>query len=1024
MGHRIEVSSTIPDARAEQKRVELERAGLQVEGVHISDVYTIDADLSSDQPERVAEMLSNPVFQDSVVNQTRAPENFDYAVEIGFHPGVTDNVGTTAQEGVEDLLGTSFTNRTVYSSQLFFLSGDLTREDAQRVGTLSANPLIQRVQVKSREEYDTDNGMGITIPMVKLDEDPRVSIVDVLSVDDLELQRIGKMGIFDHNRSLTAEEYGQLRATYHNDSLNFGDLFEADGGFFQKIRRGPLALDLICMKAIQENARREDRNPTDVEVERTGQTWSEHCKHTKFADPIDDIEEGLFNRYIRGATERIRKAKGDDDFCVSVFTDNAGIIRFDKDNNITLKAETHNSPSALDPYGGAGTGIVGVNRDPMGTGLGSRPFLNISGPFCFADPNDQTFLYKGPNFTQKMLSSRQIHDGVVKGVNVGGNCSGIPTSHFRNVFDSRYKGKPLVFVGTFGVMPRISAGRPSHEKAARPGDYIVMVGGRVGKDGIHGATFSSEAMDSGSPSTAVQIMDPITQKKMSDALIKEARDRCLYTSITDNGAGGLSCSVNEMAKESGGCEYHLDRVPQKYPGLRPDEIDISESQERMTLSVPPENWQEFSGLMTSRGVEATVIGTFTDSGRSVTYFDGIKVADLDMDFLHGGVPQRPMTTTFQRGEYEEPDFEEPADLTATLHSMLGRQNIASLEFIAQQFDHEVQGGSVVKPLQGKGRVLGNATVTKPVLGSQKGVAVAQGVNPSYSDIDTYDMAACAIDSAIRGIISVGGSLDRIALLDNFCWCSSDDPERLGQLKRACEACFDYSVAYGTPFVSGKDSMFNEFNGFDENGNPVKVSVPPTLTVTAAGVMDNVNNSVTLDAKIKGDLVYVLGETKEELGGSEYFAMKGEQERGERYIGNNVPQVDWSINKNRYENFARAVEEGLVASAQSVDIGGLGVSLAKTSIGGKLGMEIDSKALFSRSARQDYSLFSESQGRLVVTIDPQNRERFEKVMGRSMCSQVGVIRGDNQFIIKEGDREVVRTTVDDLADSYKATFKDY
>jgi len=993
MVQRIEVVSRILDAREQIKKKHLEESGFsgRIDDVKISEVYTIDADLTPDQLERTSSMLTNQVFQEVVVGRSKAPEHFDYAVEVGFLPGVTDNVGNTAREGTEDLLKTNFPGQAVYSSQLMFLSGDLSREDAQRAGEAFANPLIQRIHIKSYDEFTKDEGMGAIVPRVRLEAEPKVDLVDILNSADDELTVIGKQGIAN-----------------------------SDG-----TRRGPLALDLTYMKTIQQYFKDVGRNPTDIELESIAQTWSEHCKHTIFSDPMDEIEEGLYKKFIKAATQKIREERGKKDFCVSVFSDNSGIIQFDKRHNICVKAETHNSPSALDPFGGSITGIVGVNRDPMGSGLGSKPIINLSGPFCFADPNDRSPLYKGKDFTQKMLSPRQIMDGVIDGVRVGGNCSGIPTSHFRFVFDERYKGKPLVYVGTIGIMPNESAGRPSHEKSARPGDYIVMVGGKVGKDGIHGATFSSEAMDSGSPSTAVQIGDPITQKKMSDALVKEARDLGLYTSITDNGAGGLSCSVAEMARESGGCHVRLDDVPLKYPKLSPWETWVSESQERMTLSVPKDNWDSFSDLMKRRGVESTVIGEFSNSGKCIVDYNGNRVMNVDMDFLHDGLPTRPMKTTYTRERHEEPSIPTLENLTGSLHSMLGRLNVAGIEFISKQYDHEVQGGSVLKPLQGKGRVNGNATVTKPVLDSQKGVVVAQGINPSYSDIDTYHMAACAIDTAIRNSIAAGANLEHIALLDNFCWCSSDEPERLGQLKEAARACYDYAVGFGTPFVSGKDSMFNDFKGFNEEGEPVKISVPPTLLVTSVGIMDDVRKTVSLDAKFAEDLVYVLGMTHNELGGSEYFSMVGEQQRGKKYVGNNVPNVDGDINKEIYCGLSRAIDEELVASAQSVGIGGLGVALAKTSMGGRLGMDVSLAGLSEKPLRGDLALYSESQGRFVVTVNPKNKERFEQAMGRNFYTKVGIIRKDGQFIIRGvNGKDVVNTDLNSMEDSYKSTFRDY
>ncbi|MFH1325263.1 MAG: AIR synthase-related protein [archaeon] len=990
MAHRIGVARTISDARASARKRELESAGFSgITGVKIVDVYTVENDLTGKELEQVRSMLTNPVFQEGRVDNSFKPE-FSFAVETGLLPGVTDNVGNTAREGISDALRKKFDGQVVHTSQLTFLSGDLTEEDAKRVGGSLANPLIQRIHVKSYAEFSADDGMDVIVPSVRILEKPGADLVDILHAPDEELAIIGKKGIAN-----------------------------PDG-----TRRGPLALDLTSIHAIRNHFAMLGRNPTDLEMEALAQTWSEHCKHTIFANPMDEFTDGLFNTFIKGATEEIRRRKGEKDFCVSVFTDNSGIIKFDNEHYITHKVETHNSPSALDPFGGSVTGIVGVNRDAIGAGLGAKPVINVYG-FCFGFPDDERVLYKGENQTQRMLSPRRILEGVVRGVNVGGNQSGIPTPQGFAYFDERYRGKPLVFVGTVGLMPKESAGRNSYEKRAMPGDLVVMVGGRVGKDGIHGATFSSEAMDSGSPATAVQIGDPITQKKLSDAIIKEARDLGLYNSITDNGAGGLSCSVAEMAKESGGCYVDLSKVPLKYPGLQPWETWISESQERMTLSVPKNRWNEFSDLMERRGVEATVIGEFTDSGNCVVDYEGERVMDLDMDFLHNGLPQRPMETTFTKQIHEEPEFSQPKNLTEILHSMLGRENIASSEFISQQYDHEVQGGSVLKPLQGKGRVNGNATIVRPVLDSNKGVILSHGLCPSYGDIDTYNMAAAAIDTAVRNAVSVGARLENIALLDNFCWCSSDEAKRLWQLKRAVQACYDTAVAFETPFISGKDSMFNDFKGFDEEGNPVKISIPPTLLVSSITVMDDVRKAISLDAKMPGDIVYVLGKDRRELGGSEYFAMQGEQIRGERFVGNNVPVVNAEENRMLYNKFSQALSRGLIASAQSVEKGGLGIALAKTAMGGKLGMEISLSELENSENRNDYALFSESQGRLVVTVNPEYVSEFEKAMEGTYIAKIGVVRKDCRFIVNEKNGDtVVDTNFNHMLNSYKSTFRNF
>jgi phosphoribosylformylglycinamidine synthase subunit PurSL len=1018
---RIEVMYTIPDARAHVRKERLRKQFPAISDVFLADVYTVDMSLDDDDMKRgtqhdniasmltrgthldnIASMLTNSVTQSSDLAPhplTLKKGAFDWAIEVGFLPGVTDNVGSTAREGVEDLMKKEFPDDDhVYTSQVTYLSGkdgNLSRKDVEKIASTLFNPVIERVNIKSALDY-ANRGMGLIVPKVKLLKGSNVDTVDILNASDDELINIGKYGILN-----------------------------SDG-----TRRGPLAADLISMKAVQSYFRSKDRNPRDTEVEMIFQSWSEHCKHPKFADPIDDITEGLFKRYIKGATERIRRELGEKDFCVSVFTDNAGAITFDENYLIAFKVETHNTPSALDPFGGAITGIVGVMRDLIGFGMGAKPFANVYG-FCFGNPNDLTKLFRDKEFKQELLSRRAIQDGVIYGVNVGGNCSGIPTPQGFAYHNDRYAGKPLVYVGTAGIIPRTVNGKPSHIKKAMPGDYIVMTGGRVGKDGTHGATFSSEALTAGSPSTAVQIGDPITQKKMSDAIIKEARDLGLYHSITDNGAGGLSSSVGEMSHESGGCYVEIDKVPLKYPGMDPWEIWVSESQERMTLSVPKDKWNQFYDLMYRRGVEATVIGEFTSSGKCVIDDKNKTILDLDLDFLQNGLPQKHMVTQHSYEKNREPSIPVLEDLTESLHSMLSRMNIASKEYISEQFDHEVQGGSVLKPLQGRGRVNGDATILRPVLTSNKGVVFSHALNPSYSDISAYDMAAAAIDTAVRNAACVGVNLEHLALLDNFCWASPDDPKNMGKLKEACNACYDLAVAYKTPFISGKDSMYNDFKGFDADGNPLKISVPLTLLISSFGVIDDVSKAVSMDAKIAGDKVYVLGSTFDELGGSEYYAMMGEKLEGKPYIGIRVPVTD-PANLRTYKALSKCIDEKIVASATSVNIGGLGVALARTSMAGMLGMDIDLNKVPATCIQADKILYSQSGGRVIVTVAPENQQRFEDIMheGNEISfANIGTINDTGRFNVKnrsiiDNSKSFIDTTIDNLLKSYRSTFEGF
>jgi phosphoribosylformylglycinamidine synthase len=990
----IDIYPIIEDARIKSFRHKVGEAASKLSSVQIIDSYMIDAELSPTELEQAAMLLTNTLtekFSANLEASSMSTEN-GWRIEIAFLPGVTDNAGNTAKSSIEDMLGHKFSkDEAVYSSQKFLVQGDLNLKDIQSIFNGFYNPLIQSILIqKASEEPD------IRIPRVYLEAKSSAFTEVDLNLSDEELIKIGRDGITNEDGS----------------------------------RRGPLALELDYMKTIQTYFREQGRNPTDIELESIAQTWSEHCKHTIFADQIDDIKEGLYKTYIKGATKAIREEKrksGKKDFCVSVFTDNSGVIEFDDEYLITHKVETHNSPSALDPFGGAITGIVGVNRDAIGCGMGAKPIANTYG-FCFADPEDERPLYRDAALTQKMLSPKRIMEGVIAGVNVGGNCSGIPTVQGFINFDEGFRGKPLVFVGTLGLLPKQVNRQSSCDKRAEPGDYIVMVGGRVGQDGIHGATFSSVAMDSGSPATAVQIGDPITQKKLSDAIVKEARDLNLYNSITDNGAGGLSCSVAEMAREAGGCVVELDKVPLKYPNLEAWKIWISESQERMTLAIPQEKWQAFSALMKSRDVEATVIGQFTDSGNCVVKYQNQTLMDIHLEFLHNGLPKRHLQTSHRTsalglgqgvcegatGVYsivnEDSERANNAEISQVRKScmldMLARLNIAGYEFISSQYDHEVQGSSVIKPLQGKGRVNDDIAVIKPVFDSPKAVLLSTGINPCYSDFSAYDMAASAIDSAIRAAIAGGANLDYLALLDNFCWCSANEPERLWQLKEAAKACYDYALIYSTPFISGKDSMFNDFKGFDENANPTKISISPTLLISAVAVLDDACKAVSMDLKFPGDLIYLIGDTYDELGGSEYFSYLEEKQIIKANTGI-CPKVTAELNKTRYIKFSQCTQQGLIASAISVSRGGFGVALCKAAMAGKLGIDIDLAVVNSRISA-DAVLFSESQGRLLASVAPQNQKAFESIM-QSDASLIGKVTDSANINIEGFTQSTHKTT---------------
>ena len=982
----VAVKEGVRDPAGEAAKLEIrDSLSLSVDSVRVIDVYNIDAKLSPDELELVREELfTDPIIQESSSDKPLA-RDFTWLIEVGYQPGVTDNVGKTAAEGIADTIGRPLaTGESVYTSRQYAIKGELTGDQVETIcRKLLANALIQRWSILAGEDaarLEREPLLGL--PLVRLGEVAPVREYD-LNVDDATLMDISAKGVL----ALDLREMRAISSYYEQSSVRHER---------EKIELPP--------------------NPTDAELESLAQTWSEHCKHKIFnarirytvENGVTEVVDSLFNSYIRRSTEEIAERV---DWLLSVFHDNAGVIKLDEDWSLVMKVETHNTPSALDPYGGAITGIVGVNRDPLGTGIGSKLIFNTD-VFCFARPD-----YSRP-LPPRLLHPRRIMKGVHIGVRDGANQSGVPDVNGAIVFDERYAGKPLVFCGTGGLMPALVCGRPSHEKKADPGDLIVMVGGRIGKDGIHGATFSSEELHEESPAGAVQIGDPITQKKMVDFLL-EARDAGLYQCITDNGAGGLSSSVGEMARFSGGCELHLDRAPLKYAGLAPWEILLSEAQERMTLAVLPEKIDRFLDLARRRSVEATVLGTFTDSGRFHVLYAGKTVAYLSMEFLHEGVPKMELEAEWTPPRHPEPDFPDPPDLTDDLKAVLGRLNVCSKESFVRQYDHEVQGGSVLKPFVGaENDGPGDASIVRPVLGSERGIVVACGICPRYSDIDTYHMMACAIDEAVRNAICVGAKIGRMAGLDNFCWPdpvqsekTPDGKYKLAQLVRACRALYDYCTAYDVPCISGKDSMKNDYRVGD-----TKISVPATVLFTVVGIIEDVKKAVSMDAKRPRDIVYVVGETRDEIGASEYLAAKG-------CIGNNVPKVDAKVARATYEALSRAIEQGIVASCHDVSDGGLGVALAETAFAGGLGMKVDLSQVPGAVGRNDTALFSETQSRFVVTVAPENRNRFESVMEGCTFAPVGTVTEDESFSVTGlNGRQVVRSNIHELKQAWQTPLK--
>ncbi|VVC01986.1 Phosphoribosylformylglycinamidine synthase subunit PurL [uncultured archaeon] len=966
-----------PAGNAVLRRISCELGIAGAASVRVLDVYTIDEDMPEPELERLgAELFSDPVMQAFSANRPLFDASkFSFAISVGFKPGVKDSVGETAKEASEELLRRKLCG-SVYASKHYLLSGKLARGDAERIAReLLANELIQRFSVKPSSDFG-EGGFGTVVPRVEIAGGGLVSEIP-LAVPDRKLLEISKQRVL----SLSLQEMKCIRDYY------------ADPDTIAERRR----LNLPQM-------------PTDVELECLAQTWSEHCKHKIFNAKITlrqgrkkKVIDSIFKSYVQKATRKLSRKKK---WLVSVFSDNAGIFEFVPGWNVAMKVETHNTPSALDPYGGALTGILGVNRDILGCGLGAKPIFNTD-VFCFAEPG-----FSG-EIPPRLFHPRRVLEGVRQGVAFGGNASGIPTINGALCFDGRYLGKPLVYCGTGGIMPSEISGRKTHLKAALPGDRIFMVGGRIGKDGIHGATFSSVELHEGSPTSAVKLGDPYMQKKVMDFLL-EARDKGLYNAITDNGAGGLSSSVCEMAETPGGCVLHLDRAPLKYVGLDPWEIFLSESQERMNAAVPPSKAGEFVQLARLRNVEVSDLGEFNSTGFLHVKYGAKTVAYLDMEFLHHGLPQLELEAELRDKKLVEPAPSPKEQFSEDLLSLLSRPNICSKEYIIRQYDHEVQGSSVIKPLCGKSAEgPSDAGVIAPLFERKEGLAVSNGMCPRYADIDSYQMAANAIDEAVRNCVAAGGSLGRMAALDNFCWSdpvnSPENPEgkhKLAQLVEACQGLYDACIAYGVPLISGKDSMKNDYRH-----GKWRISIPPTLLASAIAKVEDVSRAVTSDFKSEGDAIFVLGETRNELGGSEYYAMKGS-------LGANVPKVNFRKNFSLYRKLENAIAKGLVASCHDCSDGGLAVALAECCIGGEAGAQVELGKSGKISA--EAALFSESSGRFVVSVRKKNEKAFARAMQGAPAAKVGHVTSGKELSVSMRGKSAISLPVAQMKSSWKKT----
>ncbi len=1008
-----------PDPRGQSLLVQAKQALGNVTAVHTARVYLIQAPLSDGQAQAVAgELLTDPVNQ--VTTQGAKPvDDCHGMLEVHYQPGVMDPVAQSAKSAIcemhPQMSPDSVQVRTGFRYDFDYAGGDggsndntevdLPSEDALRQfaeGTL-ANPVIQDIHTKPFEPDEFPQGHAYEL---------RVTHIPIRELDDEALATLS--------------------------------------------RDGHLFLSLTEMHAVRDHFQEIGRDPTDIELETFAQTWSEHCVHKTLKstihytpgspapgspDPQSDInwtnrpghtvhEDGsitidnLLKRTVAAATFELMETQPHKDWCISVFKDNSGIVKFDDQDGICIKVETHNHPSAIEPYGGAATGIGGCIRDIIGTGMGARPIANTD-TFCVAPP-ELTDIPAG------VIPPKRTLQQVVAGVRDYGNRMGIPTLNGAVYFDHDYVANPLVFVGCIGIIPLDGC----FGKAV-PGDRIVALGGATGRDGIHGATFSSaELTDTHADefSHAVQIGNAITEKQTLDVILqaRDQHDGPLYSGLTDCGAGGFSSAIGELG-ENTGAYVTLENAPLKYQGLSYTEIWISEAQERMILSVPPDKLERLKVLCESEGVELSDMGHFgelahdSDQPQLVLTYQGTEVGHLPMPLLHEGIPTPTREAIWPPPQVSspQPPTPNPQPLDATLVALLSHPNIASKHWIVRQYDHEVQAGSVIKPLVGPEQDgPSDAAVIRPKLDSQRGICMSVGGAPYLSekaterglatDGDSYYATLAAIDEAVRNAVCVGADPSRIAILDNFCWPNCDDPHMLGTLVRASEACYDGAMAYKTPFVSGKDSLSNQFTTKDGQ----LITIPQTLLISAVGIVNDTRKARTMDAKASGNLLLIVGDTTGNLGGSHYAQIGGD------ITDRRIPRLDLTAGPANANAVASLIDQGLIRSAHDCSEGGLLIAAAEMAFAGRIGLDMDLAALPTATALDTpAACFAETPSRYLLEIQPDKLDAVIKSLRKTNTpfGQVGTFTDHDQLTLRTPqDGRILDTKLDDLRNAWLGT----
>ena len=1000
VGENIELEGIIDAFGKSIVRKLKEYFGITIQEPRKTIYYTIDGDLKEKEVERIVETIFQKPTKKVSVNKPLI-KDFSVAVWWGLKPGVKDNEGEVAKDIIEFLLEKKIGN--VYVSNLLYFKEELNDSDLKKISSLIANPNIERWEVIPRELWDLERGIGPKTSEVKIEREPRFKYMN-LDVSDKELLNLSDQ----NNWALSIEDLRYIKEYFYRDTD------------FQKERQG-FGIEI---------------HPTDVEIECLAQVLSDHCAHRTFhgkfyfkdstTGELKTIDDP-FKVFIQHPTEEIAKKNH---WVVSVLKDNAGAMFLDKEGKyiFCIKGETHNSPSNKEPYGGAYTGIAGIFRDILGFGRGAKVILGLYG--FVVGPRD----YSG-DLTPE-IHPRQLLDGIVAGVRDGGNKHGIPTIFGNVFFDESYIGKSLVYVATAGISPRIVAEKPIEQKTASPGDLIVIYGGETGIDGIHGVTESSMGFSEKITMGHVQKGDSYLQRKVSE-LLEEATEKGFLNLSWDLGGGGMSSAICETAMFSGGVKVNLENTLLKYKGLQLWQMWVSESQERMLAAVPKDKIHEFLELAKLHDVEVSIMGEYTDSGAVHILYKGNTCAYLPLELLYQKPPQWRFEAEWIPPEMRlsEPVISEFKDYSTLSKDVLSQPNICSKEWITRQYDHEVKGGSVIKHMVGINRdVQGSAVVLRPILGNKEGIAITQILNPTQSEIDPYWMTLNIIGAAISSLAAVGGVrsnkdriLERIGAVDNFCWPeirhSKENPNakyKAAQLIRSLEALRDFQRELGIPLLSGKDSMHIDGWVKGKFGEKHRVSGLPCLQITMAVSLDDVNKCLTPDFKLAGDLIYTLGETDNELGGSEFYRMFD-------YTGLNIPKVNLKELKKKVIAVSEIIEKEIPSAVSSVIRGGLIVDLAKMAIGGDLGARIDLRRMSRKNVEFNYqALYSETVGRFIMTINPKHKEELERILTEHNCkyAEIGAVTEEKVIkVIGLKGKKIIEEKVENLRKAYKRRFGD-